>query len=97
MKLRLTGPALRQLNAISAYLRDVNPRAAASVGRAIEATFDTLIMFPAAGRLQSVPGVRKLATRKYGYLIYYRVDQKQDQIVVLSIQHGSRQRSMRDV
>lgn len=49
-------------------------------------------MFPHMGRRQTFEGVRKIVTRRYPYLVYYTVDAAHDEIVILSIQHPSRQR-----
>ena len=42
--------------------------------------------------MQSVESVRKLATRKYSYLIYYEISPASDAIVVIAILHSSRKR-----
>ena len=46
--------------------------------------------------MQSVENVRKSMTRKYAYLVYYRVDEEQDELVVLSIRHPARRREYED-
>jgi hypothetical protein len=46
--------------------------------------------------LQETDAVRKLVTRRYGYLIYYTVDEAADEIVLLSIQHPAREREHQD-
>jgi plasmid stabilization system protein ParE len=51
-----------------------------------------MLLFPQAGRRQAPEGVRKFVTRKYGYLVYYMLDQAADEIVVLTIQHPARDR-----
>jgi plasmid stabilization system protein ParE len=56
-----------------------------------------LLLFPNVGRLQTTEGVRKLVTRKYSYLIYYTVDQAAEEIVVLSVKHGARERDHSDL
>jgi toxin ParE1/3/4 len=53
-------------------------------------------LFPQVGRAQSVEGVRKLVTRKYSYLVYYTVDEADEEIVVLTIQHPAREREHKD-
>jgi len=62
------------------------------VRAAIIDSLQNLILFPDIGRRQTVQGVRKLVTRKYPYLVYYTVDPAADDIIVLSIQHPSRER-----
>ena len=51
-----------------------------------------LLQFPKLGREQSVEGVRKLVTRRYGYLAYYTLDEQAEEVVILAIQHPSRDR-----
>jgi plasmid stabilization system protein ParE len=50
--------------------------------------------FPRVGRPQSVQGVRKIVTRRYPYVIYYRIDQSADEVVILTIQHAARDQSI---
>jgi plasmid stabilization system protein ParE len=54
------------------------------------------IRFPYVGRPQAVEGVRKLVTRQYHYLVYYTVDEPNEDVVVLSIQHPAREREHQD-
>jgi toxin ParE1/3/4 len=55
------------------------------------------MLFPELGRRQKVQGVRKLVVRKYPYLVYYSIDQPNDEIVILTIQHQARRREYEDV
>jgi plasmid stabilization system protein ParE len=96
MKLRFTPRAAADLIAIADYLRERNPIAAISVRAAILDSLQLLLRFPRLGRTQSVRGVRKLVTRKYGYLAYYTVDQEAEEIIVLTIQHSARDRPFSD-
>lgn len=96
MRLRLTARAVADLEAIANFLKDRNPEAARRVRSAILAAFRTLLMFPRAGRRQTLPGVRKFTTRRYGYVIYYSVEEDGALVAVLTIQHGARQRLSQD-
>ena len=97
MKLRFTRRAVHDLTGIGDYLRPRNPTGAARVRAAILDSLQILTQFPAAGRLQSLQDVRKLVTRKWSYLIYYRIDNAADEVVVLTIQHPSREREFADI
>ena len=44
------------------------------------------------GRKQTTPGVPKLVTDRYGYLVYYTVDMDAQEVVVISIRHPARKR-----
>ena len=73
MKWRLTLRATQDLIEIADFVRERNPQGALRVRAVILACLRTLALFPKAGRQQGVPGVRKLVTHRYGYLIYYCV------------------------
>ena len=97
MKITFSPRAVADLHSISAYLRPRSPQGAKRVRSAILATLALLADFPLSGRRQTVEGVRKLATRKYAYLIYYKIDEIADEIVIIAIQHGSRAREFEDL
>jgi CHAT domain-containing protein len=48
------------------------------------------------GRRQTADTVRKIAVRKYKYLIYYSTDDNAEEIIILTIQHGAREREFTD-
>jgi len=96
MKLRFTERALRDLNDICSYIRHQNPYAAERVGAAILGSLEVLLLFPNMGRPQTVAGVRKLVTRRYRYLVYYRVDESAHEVVILTVQHPAREREYED-
>ncbi len=97
MKLRFTPRATADLIAIADYIRSRKPVASLEVRDAILASLQTLVLFPEIGRRQTVEGVRKLVTRKYGYLVYYVVDQANEEIAILTIQHPARRREFSDL
>lgn len=94
MKLRFTQQAASDLVEIADYIKAENSAAAQRVRAAILETADLICQFPAIGRQQSVEGVRKIAARKYPYLIYYST--VAEEVVVLAIQHSARERSYSD-
>jgi toxin ParE1/3/4 len=96
MKLRLTPRAAQDIAAIADYIHARNPGAARRVRAAILDSLQTLILFPQVGRAQAVEGVRKLVIRKYPYLIYYRVDEAAQEIIILTIQHAAREQEYED-
>ena len=97
MRLRFTARAFRDLEDISDYIRVHSPYAAARVSTAILESLETLTVFPLLGRRQSVAGVRKMVTRRYQYLAYYRVDEGSNEVVILSVQHPARDREFDDI
>jgi toxin ParE1/3/4 len=64
---------------------------------AILRSLQNLTLFPAIGRAQNVEGVRKLVTPRYRYLVYYMIEERADEIVILSLQHPARRREYRDM
>jgi len=85
MKLRLTPRATQDLANIADYVRERNPTAALRVRAAILASLKHLVLFPEAGRRQTLEGVRKIVTRKYPYLVYYTLDRAAEEIIILTI------------
>lgn len=96
MKLRFAPRAAQDLAAIADYIRARSPAAARQVRAAILHSLQNLVLFPQVGRTQTVAGVRKLVTRKYPYIVYYTVDEKSEEIIVLTIQHPTRERNYED-
>jgi len=96
MKLRFTPRAVSDIAAIADYIRERDPAAAERVRAAIIQSLQDLILFPQLGRAQTVEGVRKLVTRRYPYLVYYRLDEAAEEIIILAIQHPAREREHED-
>ncbi len=96
MKLRFTPRATQDLLDIADYIRERNPNASLRVRAAILDSLQDLVLFPEAGRRQTIEGVRKFVIRRYSYLIYYVLDRSVDEIVILTIQHSSREREYED-
>jgi plasmid stabilization system protein ParE len=97
MRLRFTPRAAKNIAEIADYIRLRNPQAARAVRASIFDGLRTLLLFPEVGRLQQTEGVRRLVTRKYGYFVYYLVDEAAEEVVVLSVKHKAREREHGDV
>jgi addiction module RelE/StbE family toxin len=97
MKLRFTPRATRDLAEIAEYIHERSPSAAVRVRSIILQSLEDLLLFPELGRRQTLQDVRKLVTRKYSYLVYYRIDRANDEIIVLTIQHHARRREYEDL
>jgi toxin ParE1/3/4 len=96
MKLRFTPRATQDLLDIADYIRERNPNASLRVRAAILDSLQDLVLFPEAGRRQTIEDVRKFIIRRYSYLIYYVLDRSVDEIVILTIQHSAREREYED-
>ena len=86
------GQAIRDLQAISTYIRTDNPAAARSVATAIRAAANNLADFPKKGRAGDagtrewvVPGLRR-------YLLIYDLDEAAGLVSILRVWHQSRNR-----
>lgn len=90
MKVRFTARAVGDLARIADFLAPKNPAAAIRVRASIIDSLRLVAAFPDAGRRQNVEGVPKLITRKYGYLVYYSLEQ--DEVAILTIQQPAQQR-----
>jgi plasmid stabilization system protein ParE len=96
MKLRFTRRATQDLITIADYIRERNPVAAVRVRAAILDSIQNIVLFPEVGRRQKTEGLRKFSTRKYPYLIYYSLDERAEEIAVITIQHAARRREHQD-
>ncbi len=81
--------ALRDLEALRAFIAQDNPPAAARVARAIRDAVERLAEYPNLGRAGRVEGTRELIITEAPYIVAYRV--ANDQIRILSVIHASRQ------
>jgi toxin ParE1/3/4 len=96
VKLRFAPRAVSEFAAIADYIRERNPSAAKRVRASILKSIDHLTVFPRMGRKQSTPGVRKLVTQRYSYLVYYKVDMEAREIVIVSIRSPARKRKYKN-
>jgi plasmid stabilization system protein ParE len=97
MKLRYSPQATQDLIEIAEYIRLENPPAVERVRAAILESLQNLAAFPRIGRRQSVEGVRKLVTRRFGNLVYYSINEPASEILILAIRHPARARPTTDM
>ncbi len=95
MNVVFTPRALRDVLNIANYFEKNALPGAVNVRQAIHDTVALVSEYPGAGRRQHSHGVRKIATRDYPYLIYYRTNA--GRIEIISIRHAARRRLFRDV
>jgi len=87
LRIRLTEPAIRDLDSIEEYIADESPRAAAkTVLRVLEA-IQGLRQFPNLGRQGRVSGTRELVVSRTPYIAVYTV--RDDALWVLRVLHGA--------
>ena len=80
--------ALRDLEAIEAYLIERSPSGSRNVLAALKGTIDSLVDFPRIGSPIDDEHRYRLPLRQYPYAIFYRV--AADEILILHIRHGAR-------
>jgi addiction module RelE/StbE family toxin len=91
MKVRYTSTALLEVDHILTYIADENPRAAARVSAELERTVERLCRYPLSStRKADEENTRVARVGRYPYLIFYTVEG--NEIVVLQVRHGARQR-----
>ncbi|MGD0025486.1 MAG: type II toxin-antitoxin system RelE/ParE family toxin [Xanthobacteraceae bacterium] len=90
MKVRLTRPALDDLERIHGYISKDNPAAASRVvTRLIDRALD-LAHAPYQGREVDEPNTRVVVVPRYRYFIFYTIDG--DEIHITHFRHTSRRR-----
>jgi toxin ParE1/3/4 len=89
MKLRYTERAIADLEAIQSYITEHNPTASVAVGVRIRAAIENLADFPGIGRARDAK-TRVLPIVTYPYAVYYSVDDKAKEVVIIHIRHGRR-------
>ena len=88
MKIRWLQNALRHLDEEAAYIATDNPEAACVVVARILEAVALLAAQPSLGRPGRVPGTRELVVQKTRYLVPYRV--QGEQVEILRVFHTSR-------
>ncbi|WP_448950054.1 type II toxin-antitoxin system RelE/ParE family toxin [Labrys neptuniae] len=88
MKVVYAPRALRDLEAVAAYVGDRSASGAKHVLAAIKTSIETLSLFPKIGRVVTPKGHRFIPVLKYPYVIFYRVEG--DTLLVLHIRHAAR-------
>jgi toxin ParE1/3/4 len=89
MSTRWLARAQRHLIEIHTYIATDNKKAARKVIQRIQAAAPMLARHPQAGRAGRIEGTREFAIPDTPYLIVYRIQGKEAQI--LAIQHGAQQ------
>ena len=97
MILVYSAQARADLAAVADYLNPRNPSAAQRVGQAIRTIIEDLPQHPMRGRRQDSPEVRKAVEPRYGYLIYYHLDEPTASVTILSVQHHALARRFEDI
>jgi addiction module RelE/StbE family toxin len=92
MKVRFDPRASADLDQLHAWIAEGSPRAAARMIERIEAKV-MLLETPeltGMGRPRLIDGTRELIEKPY--IVVYRIDEQREEIVILAVVHGARDR-----
>ena len=92
MKLRFAAQARSHIQSIGRYIARDNMTAAQSVVRRIRAAARRLQRNPYMGHEGGAPGTREWVVRGLPYIIVYEVREQNEELVVLAVFHGARER-----
>lgn len=90
MRVTYTKRALTDLDRILAYAADYSPRAANSLIDRLRLKITGQADMPRAGVLTKNTKVRALSTAPLPYMIFYSIDDLDDQVLILRIRHAAR-------
>ena len=86
--MRYSVRALADLVRIAEYVREHNPRAAATLEQRIRSSIEQLQTFPLIGRPTGDPGIRMFPIVRYPYLVFYEVADRE--VVIHHVRHARR-------
>jgi addiction module RelE/StbE family toxin len=90
MQIVWTKRSIRELDAIGAYISELNPDTATRIVNDIYSKTEKLLSAnPFVGRIGEIQGTRELIIPRTPYIIAYRVNE--NQVEILFVQHGARE------
>ena len=95
MKVRFGERALEDLGDILGFIDRDSMTGAARVAARIFDSAQNLGLFPAMGRVGAEPGTHEWCVPGLPYILTYEIDRQADEVVILSVFHGARDRSDR--
>lgn len=87
MRIRYTQQAIGDLTSIANYYEGLNPQVLPRIRSDIEAKLELIKAYPEVGHQQQDLTVRKAVTRRFRYIIHYRIFREMDELQVLAIRH----------
>ena len=92
MKVVIREEAADDLDGIFAWIARDNPTAARETIARVRASIERLANFPNMARVGRVEGTREWVVPRLPYIVVYKVDEQRDELVVLAVFHGARDR-----
>jgi toxin ParE1/3/4 len=90
MKVRYTATARNELNAAVDYLLEHAPAVVAAFADSIENAVAELVENPHSAQETELPGVRRKYARRFRYALFYMIDERANELVILNIRHAAR-------
>ncbi|AVT74593.1 hypothetical protein RPPS3_05300 [Rhodopseudomonas palustris] len=90
MKVRWSDNAVHELDEILSFIAERNVSAAEAVADLIWERTRLLGEFPLAGHKTDLTHVRALSVVRYPFVIFHKVDDAKDEVVILSVRHTAR-------
>ncbi len=96
MRIRYTLQANSDISALADYFENHNPLVLPKIRSDIEAKIELIKQYPEAGHQQQDKSVRKAVTRRYRYIIHYRVFRHLEEVQIITIRHFRQSRKYED-
>ncbi|NEW91876.1 type II toxin-antitoxin system RelE/ParE family toxin [Rhodopseudomonas sp. BR0M22] len=90
MKVRWSENAVHELDEILSFIAERNASAARAVANLIWERTRLLGEFPLAGHKTDLTTVRALSVVRYPFVIFHKVDEAKDEVVILSVRNTAR-------
>jgi len=90
VKVRYTPSANAELGAVLEYIAQYSPQGARKVQARIGDMISLLSQYPYAGSQTDDPGLRYIIASPYPYLIFYEVNEAEDEVVIITVRHSAR-------
>ena len=96
MKVRYSPQALSDLGAIATYFEERNPAMLPKIHSDIASKLELNKQYPEAGHVQQGAMVRKAETRRYRYILRYRIVREAHEVQIITIRHHRQLRKYED-
>jgi plasmid stabilization system protein ParE len=96
MKIKYTRQSIADLDAIATFFETQNPSVLPKIQSDIESKIELIKDYPEASYPLKDVQVRKAVTRRYRYVIHFRILYQSDEIQILTVRHFRQARSFKD-
>jgi plasmid stabilization system protein ParE len=90
MKVRYTATASQEFSHAVDYLLEHAPHVAAAFADSVEQAIADLAENPLSAQQTEQSGVRRKYIRRFGYAVFYSLNQNGDELLILYIRHAAR-------